>query len=335
MKKTIQHTGSVFAASMLAILILAGSALSAKTTVIKFATLAPKGTAWAKYIRKMTREIEKKSNNTIKFKLYLGGVAGDEKTVVRKMRSGAIDVASLTGIGLGEIAPAVRLMELPMFFKNTRQVDRTVKALYPDFQKIFDKKGFALIGWGEAGFVYLMSKKPGKTSQDLKGMKVWMPTGDPLVKAMLKEYGLVPVPLGIESVLTQLQTGGLDAVYGPPMGAIGLQWFREVKYMLDFKLANAIAATVMSKKSMDKLSADQKKVIQEVVEKWSEKFIKAIRRENARGYKVLMKRGIKVIKMPAAEKKIFAQNALRVQKKLTGKLYPAWLLKKAIAARGN
>ncbi|MCB1147594.1 MAG: TRAP transporter substrate-binding protein DctP, partial [Leptospiraceae bacterium] len=198
--------------------------VSVFSVTIKYATIAPQGSVWAENAEKMKKEIEQKSKGSLKVQIFYGGVAGEETTVLKKLKAGMIDMASFTGIALGNEVSEVRLLELPMFFNNEKQVDAVVKALYPDFEKKFQQRGFVLAGWGESGFVYLMSQKPIQRIEDMKGTKIWAPKGDPLVKSMLAEFGLIPVFLGFESVLPQLQTGGIEAVYAPPMGAIGLQW---------------------------------------------------------------------------------------------------------------
>ncbi|RME89308.1 MAG: hypothetical protein D6767_08690 [Candidatus Hydrogenedentota bacterium] len=152
--------------------------ISAKKYVLKYGTIAPKGTAWARNINKFRQEVAKKTNKEVKIKIYFGGVAGDERTMVRKLKSGNLDIGSFTGIGLGMIVPESRVIEIPTLFKNYKQVDRAIKVMYPEWEKKFRKKGFELIGWAETGFIYLMAKRPGKKIDDLKGMKVWMPSGD-------------------------------------------------------------------------------------------------------------------------------------------------------------
>ncbi len=54
------------------------------------------------------------SGGTVKVRLYLGGVAGDEPNMVRKMRVGQLHAAALTGAGLSEIAPEIRALQMAL-----------------------------------------------------------------------------------------------------------------------------------------------------------------------------------------------------------------------------
>ena len=281
----------------------------------------------------MARELKKKSKGKLKLRIYYAGMAGDGESVLRKVRLGQLHAASFTSLSLGKILPDCRVLEIPFFFENYKQVDRVVQGLQPDFEKKLAKKGYVLTGWGEAGFIYLLTKKPVASVKDMEGKKIWAPTGDQLVKSMFLEFGLVPRYLGIESVLTQLQTGGLDAVYGPPMGAIGLQWFRQVKYYSDVKLTYATGATLFSKKRFDKLSPEHQKLVKEVFESGSKSLIKALRVENEKGLRTMKKNGLKPVKVSAGELKKLKTAAKKVQNKLAGKLYSKEILKKAIRLR--
>ncbi|MCB1200675.1 MAG: TRAP transporter substrate-binding protein DctP [Leptospiraceae bacterium] len=309
--------------------------VSVFSVTIKYATIAPQGSVWAENAEKMKKEIEQKSKGSLKVQIFYGGVAGEETTVLKKLKAGMIDMASFTGIALGNEVSEVRLLELPMFFNNEKQVDAVVKALYPDFEKKFQQRGFVLAGWGESGFVYLMSQKPIQRIEDMKGTKIWAPKGDPLVKSMLAEFGLIPVFLGFESVLPQLQTGGIEAVYAPPMGAIGLQWFRYVKHYSNIQLAHGTGATLISSKTYKKLNAEQQKILKETSEKYSRELVKTLRSENEKGMAILKKRGIKAVEVNNADAQTLREKSVLVQNKLVGSLYSKDLLNKARAARDS
>ena len=67
------------------------------------ATLAPQGSEWHKILQEMGAEWQKVSNGLIVFRLYAGGVAGDDRDIVRKMRLGTLDAGVLTVNGLSAI----------------------------------------------------------------------------------------------------------------------------------------------------------------------------------------------------------------------------------------
>ena len=93
-----------------------------KKARIKFSTLAPEGSSWMKEIRRLADAVKEKTDGRVTFKFYPGGVSGDEKDVIRKMRVGQVHAAGFTGVGLGQILPEVRVLDLPFLFTSDEQV---------------------------------------------------------------------------------------------------------------------------------------------------------------------------------------------------------------------
>ena len=86
-------------------------ALTILAVTLKIATLAPEGSAWMNLFHKWQAKVEQRSEGRIKVKFYSGGVMGDEKDVIRKMKAGQLSGAAITGIGLAMINPEVRALE--------------------------------------------------------------------------------------------------------------------------------------------------------------------------------------------------------------------------------
>ena len=92
---------------------------------LKFAVLAPKQTSWGKSLVKMTKEIKKATDGKVKFKIYYGGVKGDEPVVRRLINAKMLDGGIFTGKTLGEINGDVRVMELPFtYFGDNKSARR-------------------------------------------------------------------------------------------------------------------------------------------------------------------------------------------------------------------
>ncbi len=293
---------------------------------IKLSVLAPEGSTWVKVLEAMNQELQTKSGGKLALKIYAGGVSGDEKDVLRKMRIGQVHAAALTGVGLGEIVPAVRVLELPMLFRNYQEVDYVKGKIQPELEKQFDAKGFVLLGWAEAGFVNIFSNKPIKNKEDMKGVKMWAWEGDPLVKAMYESLGIVPIPLALPDVLTSLQTNLIDGVYGPPLGVIALQWFTKVKFMTDANLANSTGALIISKAQYAKLPPDMQALLKETAQKYGQQLVQKIRAENSASIATLKKNGIQVVTVEGPAQQEIVALSEAVYPKLSGSLYSPALL---------
>jgi len=139
---------------------------------IKFATLAPEGSTWMNIMHELDDELYERSGGEVGFRIYAGGVSGDESDVLRKIRIGQLHAAGFTGVGMGEILPEVRVLDLPFLFFNYGEVDYVLERTRETFSRRFAEEGFELMGWAEVGFVYFYSKEPIKTQEDLKSRKL-------------------------------------------------------------------------------------------------------------------------------------------------------------------
>lgn len=320
---------------LLSVLAIFLSVSSAQSASIKLAIIAPEGSAWANVMKEMGDELVKRTAGRWDLKLYAGGVSGDEKVVLKKMQIGQIDAAGFTGVGLGDIFPSIRVLELPFMFDSTAEVDYVVGKLMPDIQKGFADKGYEFLGWAEAGFVYIFSNKPIGGIGDMKGVKMWMWEGDPLAKKMYEVMEVVPVPLSIPDVLMALQTNMVNGVYAPPLGAIAMQWFSKTKYMSDVKLVNSIGAIVMTKQAFAKMGPEDQKILKELAEKYSKKLVDLIRKDNEKSIEVLKGSGIEVVKVDGKNKTDLVEKSKTVWSGLAGTLYSSDLLNKTVGFVGE
>ncbi|HEX9592062.1 MAG TPA: TRAP transporter substrate-binding protein DctP [bacterium] len=286
------HLWMLFA--LVAALLLAPPAHAARTFVLKFASLAPEGSTWQNGLQAAADEIQERSEGRLIFRMYPGGVAGDEKDVLRKIKIGQLHGAAFTGVGLGEICPSVRVMEVPFFFHNYDEVDYVSRDLMPRFAEGFDRNGFKLLGWMEVGFIQFFSKHPIHSLDELRQSKIWMWEGDPLAEAFFAASEIHPVPLSITEVLTSLSTNLIDTVYASPLGAIALQWASKVSYMSEVPMANGIAGVVVSRQFFDRLPADLKTLLEEVLKRHCRTLVERTRVDNQKSMEVMKERGIAV-----------------------------------------
>ena len=290
-----------------------------KKFIIKFATLAPEGSTWLKVMEEMNADISEATGGEVVFKIYPGGIQGDEKDVLRKIRLGQLHSAGFTGVGLGEILSEARILDSPMLFLTNDEVDYVTSLLYEDFSKRFEDEGYVLLGWTEVGFVYVYGNKPILSLQDLKGTKMWMWEGDPIAEATFNSLGVSPIPLSITDVLTSLQTNLIEAVYTSPLACVTLQWYTRVKYMMDYPLADAAGAVLVSKKMFDKLPENYQLLLREKGREHMQKLVKLSRKDNLESIELMKKNGITVVKVPAENLDEFIKAGADARKRLVGK----------------
>ncbi|MGD9333907.1 MAG: TRAP transporter substrate-binding protein DctP, partial [Desulfobacterales bacterium] len=73
--------------TILLIVMLTGQAQAMR---FKIATLSPEGSVWMQKMREGADELARKTDNRVTIKYYPGGVMGDDKAVLRKIRIGQL-----------------------------------------------------------------------------------------------------------------------------------------------------------------------------------------------------------------------------------------------------
>ena len=285
----------IFGLSLLVSLFLVQSAWAEKSILIKLATLAPEGSSWMKTLNTLNTEVMKKTENRVQFRIYPGGVLGDEKDMLRKMKIGQIQSAGLTSGGLSSIFKEIDILQVPFLFNNYEEADFILNKMDSFFRKGFEENGYVLLGWSEAGFVYLMSTIPISSAADLKKGKVWIWEESPMSKAIFDEAGVKAIPLSIPDVLVGLQTGLVDVVYVPPTAAISLQWFTRVKYLTDVPLIYLAGGIVVKKDTFKGISPSDQNLVLEIYHHYLDELKTVTRNENQEAIKVMTKQGVKII----------------------------------------
>lgn len=299
----------------------------AQDITIKFATLAPEGSGWMNLMNDFNKAVQQATAGKVKFKIYSGGVQGDEKDVLRKIRIGQLHSAGFTGVGLGEILPEVRVLDCPFLFKNHAEIDFIADKFFDRFAAKFEEKEYVLLGFSEVGWVYIYTNTPVKTIADFKGVKMWMWEGDPLAEATFRAFGISPIPLSVTDVLTSLQTGLIDGVYTSPLACIGLQWFTKTRYIVGAPLTNANGAVLLSKKIYEKLTPEQQIQLKQIGREYFSKLTRTTRIDNDKSIEEMMRRGM--IKIDITDSTIlqqFDEIGKKTRQALAGRLYDQQLL---------
>jgi TRAP-type C4-dicarboxylate transport system substrate-binding protein len=248
-------------------------------------------------------------------------VQGDERDVVRKINLGQLDGAALTSVGLSMVEESIRVLELPRLFNSVEELDYVADKVWPYYQKKFEKKGFTLQDRGEVGWVYFMTKSEPKSIDALKSSKMWLWGDDAIMKTTFKRLGMSGVPLGVPEVEPALTTGRIDGCYGSPLAAVALQWNTKIKYVTSMPISFSIGATIIKTDSLNKISADDQKLMAKIAKGMQKTLRKQIRKDNDSALKQMERKGVKVAATPEAMITDVDKRAQEVWAELTGKVF--------------
>jgi TRAP-type C4-dicarboxylate transport system substrate-binding protein len=308
---------------MILCFLMAGQATG--ETIIKLGMLATKESDWGIIFQRMNEELREKSQGQLQFRFFWGR---DEEQLIRRTEMGQCDAVSLTATGLGQILEEFLIFQLPMLFSTYEELDHIRRELTAEFSKRLEGKGYVFLGWGDLGFIRLLSKTPIRTQDDLQKTRFWAWDIDPIGQAFASASGREPIVLPIQSVKSSLEEDYIQTVYASPLACIMFQWHTQVEYISDLRLAAGIGATIISKRQYDKLSGKHKDLLREIAEKYHQQLVETIREENKKSISTLEGQGIEVIDVPQQEREKWREVARQVRERFVGDLYEEELLDK-------
>src|SRR5580700_3805503 len=141
------------------VVVALGVAASADAaTTLKIGTLAPGDSAWGKEFKRLAKDVSDDTNGELVLDFQWNGQAGDESLMVQKIRSGQLDAAAVTAIGLAQTGVTdILTFELPGLFTTWAKLDAARDAMKDEFTRQFESKGFTVLGWGDVGAAKNMS----------------------------------------------------------------------------------------------------------------------------------------------------------------------------------
>nr|WP_321401408.1 TRAP transporter substrate-binding protein DctP [uncultured Desulfobacter sp.] len=267
----------------------------AHAETLKIATISPEGSTWMEQMRKGADQVAKATDNRVKFKFYPGGVMGNDKAVLRKIRIKQLQGGALMAGSLSSFFPGNQIYSQPMKFKSQEEVDYVRSHMDDYIIKGFDDAGFVCFNLIGGGFAYIMSKSPIASVGDLKDRKIWVPDNDKSTVDSVSSFGISPIALPLADVRTGLQSGLIDTVGTSPVGAVVLQWHTEISYITDIPLLYIYAVFAIDKNAFNKISPDDQKIVSEHMGQALKELDRLNRQDNLNAIEALKKQGIKFI----------------------------------------
>jgi len=270
--------------------------------VIKIGTIAPEGSTWHDVLLKIREEWRKLSNDRVELRVYAGGVLGDETEMVRKVQRRGLDGLAVSGVGLARIDDGIDCLHYPLFFDSYEELDFVRDAIAPQLEKRMEARKFKVLNWSDAGWVYFFTRRPARTPDEVRQMKLWISAGDPDMERLFKDLDFQVVPLPTTDMLTSLQTGLIDAFDVPPLFALLDRSYQEANHMIDLKWAPVVAATVVSTRTWGRIPVELQPKLLEVSRTAGEELRVEIRRAHEDAVAEMKTRGLTVVELTDDER---------------------------------
>lgn len=299
---------TVMAVLTAAIFFFAGIGPAAGETKLTYSIFFPPTHVQAKAAESWAKEIEKRTNGQVKITLFPGGTL----TPADQCYDGV--VKGISDIGMSAFAytrgrfPVMEALDLPLGYPSgvvaTRVANDFLKAMKP--KALSDVKVLYLHAHGPG---LLHTKKPVKTMEDIKGMKI-RSTG--FSAKVIEALGGVPVAMPQGATYESLQKGVVEGTIGPIEVLKGWKQAEVIKYTTDCKNIGYTTAffVVMNLKKWDALPKDTQKVFEDVSREWIDVHGKEWDTSDAEGRAFTLSLGNQIIE-PAPQEAARWKKAVR------------------------
>lgn len=260
-------------------------------------------------IKPWFKEVENKSNGRLKLHFFTQRTIVKEEETFEAIKNGLLDMGSAsTGRTPGKF-PLMDIVTMPLLFPNSETASVVLWELYkryPELQKEF--KGTKLMFLYTSAQVQINTrKKPVKTLEDLKGLKLigWIPPWLNLIKAL----GANPIQLPPMDTYLALQRGMADGVATPYAPLKSLKISEVVKYHTTADLMVLSFFCAANPAKFDSLPQDIQKVLLDTTgDKMSRTVGKSLDDAVAEDVKWMQGKGNQFYTLPPQEKARWAEK---------------------------
>jgi TRAP-type transport system periplasmic protein len=316
-----------FSALSLALVSPAGAA-----TTVKIGTLAPQDSPWGKEFKKWANIVAADTNGDVQIDFQWNGQAGDEVLMVQKIRSGQLDGAAITAVGLAQTGVTdVLLFQMPGLFANWGKLDAARNALKDEFNRAFEAKGFSVGGWGDVGAAKTMTVGfEVHHPTDLRGKQCFYLQGDSVGPILYQLIGgITPKPLMVNEILPSLSNGAVNVVVAPPLAAEQLQWASRVTHISSQTVSFGIGAMIFSTARLQSVPQNLRDILTNRGNEMTQRLTNSIRNLDAAAYG-RMKSSKTSYDLSDAEKKEWSDLYARVRQQLRGSVFSPALFDRVV-----
>lgn len=245
-------------AAAAALATLPGGARAQAGMQLKYGNAGALDTISNNFNKKLWQAVEQKTNGAIKTQIFAGTLGG-EKALIEGMALGTIDVYNGAYTGTREFD----IMYSPYMFKDAEQARRVIKGPIGEraSKVLEDRYKARLLGVGRLGPYVLATKRPIKSLDEVKGMKLRTPQIEGCIEAV-KHLGAAPTPVAFTEVYISLQQGVVDGFVSALNPSVAGKFFEVCKYVLSNPFGEALDKEVIATRTWQRFNADQQRLVQ-------------------------------------------------------------------------
>lgn len=155
--------------------------------------------------------VEERLGDKFEVQIFPNEILGSAQKAIELTQTGAIDFVVAGTANLETFADVYEVFSMPYLFDSRESyLEAMQDADYMEqIYESTDEAGFRVLTWYNAGTRNFYAKKPIRTPEDLKGLKIRVQQSPASVK-MMQAFGAAASPMSFGEVYTAIQQGVID-----------------------------------------------------------------------------------------------------------------------------
>jgi C4-dicarboxylate-binding protein DctP len=249
--------------------------------VIKFSHVVAPDTPKGQAARLLQQLVDERSAGRLRVEVYPNSTLYKDKEELEALQIGAVQMLAPSLSKFGPLGvKQFELFDLPYLFPDEAAFQKVSEG--PIGGQLFarlEDKGIKGLAYWSAGFHVYSANRPLKRPEDLKGLKMRIPSSK-VLEANVRALGALPQVLPFSDVYQALETGVVDGTENIPSSYTSQKWYEVQKYMALTYHTHTGYAAIINKKFWDDLPAELQSIVAGAVRQATEYESQLVAREN-------------------------------------------------------
>jgi len=254
---------AVMAAFIAAVMSFVAGPVVAADIVLKAGHSQNAGEPMDKALHMMREHVEAATGGKVTIEIFPNMQLGGEVEMIKQVLTGSLDITSPSNAPLTNFVPALKIFDMPFLFRDEAHMIAVLRGpVLQDIAEIVATSGIRLLGVFNVGVRHIMSNKPVRTMDDLKGLKI-RTMQSKYHMAAFNAFGANATPISYAELYSSLQTGVVDGAEAANTNYFEKKFYEVAPYWGQVGWTILTAPLIMSEKKFASLPSDVQQALLE------------------------------------------------------------------------
>ena len=254
---------TVMAAFIAAVMSFVAGPVVAADIVLKAGHSQNAGEPMDRALHMMREHVEAATGGKVTIEIFPNMQLGGEVEMIKQVLTGSLDITSPSNAPLTNFVPALKIFDMPFLFRDEAHMIKVLRGpVLQDIAEIVATSGIRLLGVFNVGVRHIMSNKPVRTMDDLKGLKI-RTMQSKYHMAAFNAFGANATPISYAELYSSLQTGVVDGAEAANTNYFEKKFYEVAPYWGQVGWTILTAPLIMSEKKFASLPSDVQQALLE------------------------------------------------------------------------